>query len=77
MLEPWKVIICQQNKCLAEAFQEDGSVKSDYRITPDVDTLEVTQFTCPRCGTVETWGITRRTIAKTLWERSTEKLLFK
>jgi len=70
MSEPWKVIICQQEKCLAEAFEEDGSVRSGYHITPDVDTAEVTQFTCPRGGHVETWGPTRRDIAKTLWERA-------
>jgi len=70
MPEPWKVIICQQKECLNRAFSEDGSIKSTHHITPDVDTPEVTQFTCSRCGYVETWGPTRRSVAKTLWERS-------
>lgn len=69
-MEPWKLIICQQSDCLAEALQPDGSVKEGYHIEPDLDTAEVTQFTCPRCGHVETWGPTRRSVAKTLWNRA-------
>lgn len=70
MSEPWKVIICQQSDCLAESLTENGDVRDGYHILPDVDTSEVTQFICPRCGHVETWGPTRRNIAQTLWEKA-------
>lgn len=69
MFEPWKRIVCQSKQCLEEAFTEKGSVRSGYHILPDLDTPEVTQFTCPRCGKVETWGVTRRKVAKVLYER--------
>jgi len=70
MPELWKVIVCQQQGCLAESLTENGDVRPGYHITPDVDTAEVTQFTCPRCGHVETWGPTRRSISQTLWEKA-------
>ena len=79
MSEPWKVIICDSDQCVSEMFEpeEPGSPTSKlnqetiekYQIHPDVDTEEFTQFTCPRCGKVETWGVTRRQVAKTLYER--------
>jgi predicted RNA-binding Zn-ribbon protein involved in translation (DUF1610 family) len=40
-----------------------------YKIYPDIDNEVMTQFTCPRCGKVITWGITRRQVMKTLYER--------
>lgn len=69
MSEPWKVIVCNSPECMSESLDEAGKVKKGYHIYPDIDTAEFTQFTCPRCGRVETWGITRRKVAKTLYER--------
>jgi len=40
-----------------------------YKIYPDIDNAVMTQFTCPRCGEVVTWGVTRRQVAKTLYKR--------
>lgn len=71
MVEPWKVIICNSDKCMAEALNEDGSVKENYKIYPEIDTPEFTQFKCPRCGRIETWGVTRRNVAKIIYERTT------
>jgi predicted nucleic-acid-binding Zn-ribbon protein len=68
-LEPWKKIVCQTEECLQEALDTQGKVRSDYYILPDVDNEVLTQFTCPRCGFIETWGITRRKVAKALYER--------
>lgn len=78
-MEPWKAIICDSDQCMSEMFvpdnmrAEDNSLNTEalerYKIYPDVDTEEVTQFTCPRCGKVTTWGITRRNIARQLHER--------
>lgn len=68
-MEPWKNIICQSEQCLKEALDEEGKIKSDYLIFPDIDNDIVTQFTCSRCGQVETWGVTRRHVAKVLYER--------
>jgi predicted RNA-binding Zn-ribbon protein involved in translation (DUF1610 family) len=79
MPEPWKSIICDSEQCINEMFEpeEEGSMVSklnqttleQYKIYPEIDTPEFTQFTCPRCGRIETWGVTRRQIAKTLYER--------
>ena len=69
MFEPWKRIICPEAACQKETFDDDGNVKEGYYIVPDMDTEYATQFTCPRCGHTETWGPTRRTVAKTLYER--------
>lgn len=69
MLEPWKVITCQSEKCQLELLDDGGNVREGYHITPDVDTDYMTQFTCPRCGRVETWGPTRRMIALSIYER--------
>jgi len=71
MSEPWKVIVCGQAQCMAAALDEKGIVKPEYKIYPDVDTPEFTQFTCRHCGHVETWGVTRRNVAKVLFERVT------
>lgn len=68
-MEPWKTTICQSEECLKETIDEDGKVKTKYRLLPDVDNEVMTQFTCSNCGRVETWGITRRYIAKVLYER--------
>jgi len=69
MFEPWKKIVCQNEQCLQEALTEKGNVRPGYHILPDLDTPAVTQFTCPRCGKVETWGVTRRQVARVLYER--------
>jgi predicted RNA-binding Zn-ribbon protein involved in translation (DUF1610 family) len=79
MSEPWKTIICDSDDCISEQFAplSPGSPNSKlnqdtieaYKIYPDIDTKAVTQFTCPRCGKIETWGATRRQVAKTLYER--------
>ncbi len=78
-MEPWKAIICDSDQCVSEMFipenmkAKDNSLNEEalvkYKIYPDVDTEEVTQFTCPRCGRVTTWGITRQNIARQLYER--------
>jgi hypothetical protein len=79
MVEPWKTVLCDSKECISEMFdaEEEGSptTKLDqatlekYKIYPDLDNEVVTQFTCPRCGKVQTWGITRRNVAKILYER--------
>ncbi len=69
MPEPWKSIVCDDPACFFESVDETGAVREEFRIFPGVDTPEFTQFTCPRCGKTETWGITRRQVAKTLYER--------
>lgn len=69
MSEPWKVIVCSSEDCQAESFGTDGNVREGYHIRPDVDTEYMTQFTCPRCGKVETWGPTRCRVAQMLYER--------
>jgi len=79
MKDPWKSILCDSPQCVSEMFEpeQEGSRISKlnqdtiekYKIYPDIDTAEFTQFTCPRCGKVETWGVTRRLVAKTLYER--------
>jgi predicted RNA-binding Zn-ribbon protein involved in translation (DUF1610 family) len=68
-MEPWKVILCSSEKCMAGALDEKGKVKEDYLIRPDIDNRTVTHFTCPRCGKVEAWGATRREVARILYER--------
>lgn len=70
MNEPWKVIVCSAEQCMSETLDEDGEVKEGYHLTPRLDTPEVTEFVCPRCGQVETWGPTRRRIAQVLWEKA-------
>ena len=79
MREPWKVIICDSDECISEMFEEEspGSPNTklnedtleEYKIYPDIDNEVMTQFTCPRCGKVETWGGTRRAVARVLYER--------
>ncbi len=69
MSEPWKVIICSNGQCMAEAINEDGSTNEECKIYPDVDHIAFTQFICPKCGNVETWGKTRVEAAKFLYER--------
>lgn len=73
--EPWKLIICQQSDCLSESLTSDGDVREGYHITPDVSTSEMTQFTCPRCGQIETWGPVRVGIAQFLWEKSNARMV--
>ena len=79
MSEPWKSILCDSDQCVSEMFEpeESGSPVAKlnqetidaYKIYPDIDNEVMTQFTCPRCGKIETWGVTRRAVAKTLYER--------
>lgn len=69
MSEPWKVIVCDSEECRARAFDTNGNVNDGFHIYPDVDVEYMTQFTCPRCGRVETWGPTRCQVAKALYER--------
>jgi predicted RNA-binding Zn-ribbon protein involved in translation (DUF1610 family) len=69
MSEPWKTIICDSEQCISEMFGEEDLVVADYKIYPDVDTEGTIQFTCPRCGKVETWGETRSAVARVLYER--------
>jgi len=69
MSEPWKVIVCQTEECLAEALDENGKIKEEAKVHPKYDTESFTQFTCPRCGQSETWGVTRQKVAQTLYER--------
>ena len=79
MSEPWKSILCDSDQCVSEMFEpeEAGSPVAklnqetidDYKIYPDIDNEVMTQFTCPRCGKIETWGVTRRSVAKTRYER--------
>jgi hypothetical protein len=78
-MEEWKSIICDSDQCMSEMFVPENMRAADnslndaalqkYKIYPDVDNNTVTQFTCPRCGKVTTWGVTRRNIAKQLYER--------
>ncbi len=69
MSEPWKVIVCSSEECQETTFDGDGNVRDGYHITPDIDTDYMTQFTCMKCGYVETWGPTRRMVAMTLYGR--------
>ena len=79
MVEPWKTILCDSKQCISEMFESEhaGSPNTklnqdtigEYKLYPEIDNEVMTQFTCPRCGKVTTWGVTRRKVAKTLYER--------
>jgi phage FluMu protein Com len=69
MTDPWKAIYCQSDKCAKLLLDTNGKALAEYKVYPDVDNEAVVQFTCPRCGQVETWGVTRQKVAKTLYER--------
>lgn len=79
MDEPWKTTLCDSKECISEMFvpenmkAEDNSLTKEavekYKIFPDIDNDVMAQFTCPRCGKVETWGVTRRNVAKILYEK--------
>ncbi len=79
MREPWKSILCDSEQCISEMFKEkesdslntklDPETIESYKIYPDIDNDLLSQFTCPRCGKVETWGVTRRNVAKILYEK--------
>ncbi len=71
MSEPWKMTICDDPACFFESVDEKGNVREEFKIYPEIDTPEFTQFTCPRCGKTETWGVTRRNVQKILYERFT------
>jgi len=68
-MEIWKRIICSSPECLKINFSAAEKISEESYIYPDIDNQVMTQFTCPRCGRVETWGLTRRKIAKVLYER--------
>ncbi len=77
-MEKWKSIICDSDKCISEMFVPENMRAANnslndmaldkYKIYPDVDTEELTQFTCRNCGKVTVWGPTRRSIHKKLYE---------
>ncbi len=69
MSDPWKTIICDGPACFFESVNADGTVKGEAKIYPEIDNEVTTQFTCPRCGKIETWGPTRRDVARVLYER--------
>jgi len=79
MIAPWKTVLCDSDKCMSEMFIPENMKASDnsltneaiqnYKIYPEIDNEVMTQFKCPRCGKVQTWGVTRREVAKTLYGR--------
>ena len=79
MVEPWKSIICDSEQCVSEMFVPQNMKASDnsltdeaiakFKIYPEIDDEYMTVFRCSRCGRSTTWGVTRRKIAKTLYER--------
>ena len=79
MSETWKIAICESPQCVSEMFISENMKAADnsltretlekYKILPDIDNEVMLQFTCPRCGTVQTWGVTRRDIQQSLYER--------
>ena len=79
MIEPWKTILCDSKQCISEMFVPENMKASNnsltskaiekYKLYPEIDNEVMTQFRCPLCGKVQTWGVTRRKIAKTLYER--------
>lgn len=79
MSEPWKVVLCDSKECISKMTSPEtpgsrihklnNETIEKYKIHPDIDNELLTQFTCPRCGKVQTWGVTRRQVAKTLYER--------
>jgi len=73
MTEPWKEIYCQSDACAKLFLDANAKTLTEYKIYPDVDTEAVVQFTCRRCGQVETWGVTRQKVAKALHERFRSK----
>ena len=78
-MEPWKAVLCDSEQCISEMFVSENMKASDnsltkeaiakYKICPEIDNELMTQFDCPRCGKVQTWGVTRRKVQKTLYER--------
>lgn len=69
MKEPWKKTLCATDECQKYVFDATGRVNEEAYLYPDVDNELMTQFTCPRCGVSETWGVTRRRVAKLLYDR--------
>ncbi len=77
MVEPWKRILCDSSDCLdilmvSENLNSQGKLTEaaleKYKIVPEIDNETFTQFVCPRCGKVTTWGKTRCEVAKKLYE---------
>jgi hypothetical protein len=78
-MEEWKSILCDSEKCMSEMFVPENMKISNnslteeaiekYKIYPEIDNELLTQFRCERCGKITTWGVTRRKIAKQLYER--------
>lgn len=82
MVEPWKTTLCDSEQCIDEMFVPENLQASSpdsmvltneaiqkYKIYPEIDNDVMTQFKCPRCGKVQTWGVTRKHIAQTLYQR--------
>jgi len=67
MPEPWKAIICDTRECMNEMEISEPSEK--YKIYPEIDTEELTQFRCPRCGKVEVWGPLRSIVAQSRYKK--------
>ena len=68
-MEPWKITICQNTECLYEALDANGNIKVGFHLHPNVDNEVMTQFTCPKCGLSQTWGITRREAQRVIYKR--------
>ena len=79
MVEPWKTILCDSKECISEMFTSENMKAKDnslteeaaerFKIYPEIDNEMFTQFKCPRCGKITTWGKTRREVAKALYKR--------
>ena len=67
MSEPWKTLICDSRECMNE--MEISEPPEKYETCPEIDTEELTQFRCPRCGKVEVWGPLRRTVAQSRYKK--------
>jgi len=78
-MEEWKSIICDSDQCMNEMFVPENMKASDnslndkalglYKIKPDIDNDVFTQFTCPRCGKITTWGVSQKNVMQLLYER--------
>ena len=69
IMEPWKRTVCENPECFKQALGAIGLVKEEAYLYPVIDNEVMTQFTCPECGTHQTWGVTRRQVQKILYER--------
>ncbi len=69
MTDPWKKHICENPSCWFNSLDENGKIREDFIIYPDIDNETLVQFACPACRKVETWGVTRMQVMQTLYER--------